>query len=759
MSSDSETSANPPAESQDRPNWFALLYMRVLLWLLTHIFYRVKVVGLENLPEEGGALIVCNHVSLLDPEFLLAASPRFVRFLMLKQHYDRRGLHWLYRALRCIPIGADLSPREMIHSLREAGAAIERGQLVGIFAEGRITRIGQMLPFRQGLERIMRGRTQPIIPACLTNLWGSIFSFEKRRFAWKLPHRVPYPVSISFGKPMPAASSSFDVRQAVQELSTAAYLARKPEMPSLGRGFLATAKRHPFRIALGDGPGARLRFAGVLLKAIFLTRRLRREFADQQNVGIFLPPCVPAALANLAVTLAGKTAVNLNYTSSTELLASYAQQCGLQRIITSRKFLEKIKIELPISPLFLEDLAAKPGVLERIAAVLLALLPAATLERKLAGRRVMPDDIATIVFSSGSSGDPKGVLLTHFNIAANVQQMAQAFMLERNDCVAGILPFFHCFGFSATIWLPLLTGTSAVYHPSPLEAKSIGDKVRECGITLLVTTPTFMNGFMRSCAPADFGSLKHVIAGAEKLPDRLSREFEDKFGIRPLEGYGCTECSPVIAVNTQHFRAAGVVQFGNKAGTVGHPLPGISVRVVDPESGAPLGVNQPGMLLISGPNVMAGYLNKPEATAAVLQDGWYRTGDIAAIDGEGFITITDRASRFSKIGGEMVPHGKIEQMLQALAERTEPCFVVSSVPDLKKGERLIVLHTLNDQTIQDCLAKLAVCDLPSLWKPHANQFFRVDNIPVLPTGKLDLQSIRQTAQKIASPQAARAAAQ
>jgi acyl-[acyl-carrier-protein]-phospholipid O-acyltransferase/long-chain-fatty-acid--[acyl-carrier-protein] ligase len=233
------------------------------------------------------------------------------------------------------------------------------------------------------------------------------------------------------------------------------------------------------------------------------------------------------------------------------------------------------------------------------------------------------------------------------------------------------------------------------------------------------------------------------------LPERVALAFEDIFGIRPLEGYGCTECSPVVAVNGRDFRAPGFRQVGGRRGTIGHPLPGVSVKVVDPDTLEPLPPGKPGMLMVKGPNVMKGYLGRPEKTAEVLKDGWYITGDIANMEEDGFLTITDRLSRFSKIGGEMVPHIKVEDKLHELAGLTEQVFAVAAVPDEKKGERLVVLHTLSDDKLAPVLEKLAGCDLPALWKPRKDQFFHVDALPYLGTGKLDLRSMKAKAAELA----------
>jgi acyl-[acyl-carrier-protein]-phospholipid O-acyltransferase/long-chain-fatty-acid--[acyl-carrier-protein] ligase len=336
-------------------------------------------------------------------------------------------------------------------------------------------------------------------------------------------------------------------------------------------------------------------------------------------------------------------------------------------------------------------------------------------------------------------------MLTHYSIGSNIEQLEQVFGLNRKDCLLGVLPFFHSFGFMGTLCLPGALGVAVAYHPNPLDAKVIGPLVGKNAVTFLLGTPTFLQFYMRTCQPEDFGSLRVVMTAAEKLPDRLATAFEDRYGIRPLEGYGCTECSPAVAVNTLSYRSAGFRQVGSKRGKIGHPLPGMCVKIVDPDTRQPLPMGQAGLLLVSGPNVMSGYLNRPEKTAEVLQNGWYCTGDIAALDADGFLQITDRLSRFSKIGGEMVPHIKVEEKLHELAGITEQSFVVTGVPDEKKGERLVVLHRLTESQLQACLAKLPQCDLPNLWKPRADQFYHLEAFPYLGTGKLDLRAIRQLA--------------
>jgi acyl-[acyl-carrier-protein]-phospholipid O-acyltransferase/long-chain-fatty-acid--[acyl-carrier-protein] ligase len=724
--------------------------LRFVLWVLTHTVYRIRVDGRDNIPSKGGALFVCNHLSLVDGLLLLASTDRHVRFIMFKDIYEQRWIKPFAKILRAIPISSELRPREMLQALRTASEAIQNGEVVCIFAEGQITRIGHMLPFRRGFERIMKDVEAPIIPVALDGVWGSIFSFQKGRFVWKIPRRIPYRVRLNFGKPMPHTATPFEVRQCVQELMAEAWEHRKPYMKPLHRAFVRTARSHPSRFAMADAQTPKVSFASALMKTVFLARRLRRVWAGQQMVGLLLPPSVPGALVNFAALLMGKVPVNLNYTVSEATLASCIRQCGITTVLTSRTFLDKVKLKVPAETVFLEEVAAKPGSGEKLCALLSAwLLPPGLLERSLGRKkRAALDDLATVIFSSGSTGDPKGVMLSHYNVGSNIEQLEQIFSLHRADGFVGLLPFFHSFGFTGTLCLPAVVGVRVVYHPNPLDAKAIGPLINRYSLTFLLATPTFLQLYMRGCSPEDLGSLRVVMTAAEKLPERLASAFEEQFGIRPLEGYGCTECSPTVSVNTHDFRAAGFRQIGAKRGKIGHPLPGISVRIVDPQTSAPLPMGQAGLLLVRGPNIMQGYLGRPDKTAEVLCDGWYVTGDIAAIDEDGFLQITDRLSRFSKIGGEMVPHIKIEEKLHELAGATEQTFIVAGVPDEKKGERLVVLHKLSPEQLKPCLEKLAQCDLPNLWKPRADQFFHIDALPYLGTGKLDLRKAREIATQL-----------
>jgi acyl-[acyl-carrier-protein]-phospholipid O-acyltransferase/long-chain-fatty-acid--[acyl-carrier-protein] ligase len=744
--------------------------LRFVFWCATHSFYRIRIIGRDHIPAKGGALFVCNHVSFADALLLIASTDRPVRFLMFKDIYEKRWVKPFAKILRAIPVSSEQRPRELLHALQTASDAIRNGEVVCIFAEGEITRIGQLLPFRRGFERIMKDTDAPIIPVALDGVLGSPTSFLQGRMVRRLPHRLPHPVTVSFGEPLPSTSTPVAVREAVQNLLANAWKFRRAQMQPMPRNFVRTARKHPHRFAMSDATSGKINFGAALVKTVFLARRLKKIWAGQGMVGIYLPPSVPGALVNHAAFLGGKVPVNLNYTLTETTLAACAKQCEIKTVITSRKFLEKIKLTPPGELFYLEDIVGgasstspqnqgvvelrPPNFYEKITALLLAkFAPVSWLERAAGGKKTVAlDDLATIIFSSGSTGEPKGVMLSHYNILSNIQQMEHILNFTHRDRFLGILPFFHSFGFTVTLCLPAVLGIGVVFHSNPLDAKAIGTLVRENAVTLLLATPTFLQLYLRGVAPADFGSLQLVITGAEKLPERLAAAFEEHFGIRPMEGYGTTECGPAVSVNLGDFRAAGFHQAGGRRGKIGRPLPGMQVRIANadnPWNGENFPPGHAGMLLVRGPNIMRGYLGQPEKTAEVLRDGWYCTGDVAMLDEDGFLQITGRLSRFSKIGGEMVPHMKIEEKLHELAGVAEQSFVVTAVPDEKKGERLMVLHKLAEKELLACLENFAACDLPNLWKPKADAFVRVENFPLLGTGKLDLRKVKETAVQLA----------
>jgi len=719
--------------------------VRLLVVMLTRCIYRIRMAGVDNLPVDGGALLTPNHFTWVDGLLLSAATQRRIRFVMAREIAAHPLLRALSRLMRVIPISPGDPPRKMVASIRAARQALADGFIVCIFPEGAVTRNGNMRKFRPGLEKIVRGTGCPIIPAYIGGAWGSIFSYQGGRLLGHVPKALPYPIQLVFGSPLPTTSTADDVERAVRELSATAFDLRKSRGRTLPRLFVRRARRRWFRRCVADSSGRKMTYGRTLVSALALSRRLAAAAGSEPYVGLLLPAGVGGVLANTALTLAGRIPVNLNFTASREAIDSAIRQCGIRTVISSRVFLEKTGFTLPDAEmLYMEDIVPSISRTCRTAAALKALfVPAGLLVRGKQG----PDDPATVIFSSGSTGDPKGVVLTHHNIISNVESFAQVFNFRRNDRMCGVLPFFHSFGYTATLWTPLLIGFSVTYHPNPLDGARIAGLVRERRLTILLATPTFLLAYLRRAKREDFASLRVVVAGAEKLKPRLADSFEERFGVRPLEGYGATELAPVAAINVPDVTIDRVFQAGTREGSIGQPIPGVAMRVVDPDTGETLPSNTEGLLLVKGPNVMREYLSNPRKTAEVLKGGWYHTGDIARIDDDGFVFIVDRLSRYSKIGGEMVPHLAVEDVLSDGLHGVERALAVTAASDEKKGEQLVVFYT-DDVGKPEKLHEIAQnSKLPNLWRPRRDNYFHIEELPKLGSGKLDLRRLRELAEQ------------
>lgn len=507
---------------------------------------------------------------------------------------------------------------------------------------------------------------------------------------------------------------------------------------TLQESIVRTCRAQPGNLAFADSSGAQVTFGEALLKSIFLTGRLKSVWSGQEKVGILVPPSVGGALVNWAALLMGKVPVNLNYTLSEEGIVSCIEQCGITDVVVSKKLMDRLQLNLPVQTHALEEMAKAPRLSEKIrAAVLGKICSAKCLLNKLGGAEAKPDDLATVIFSSGSTGQPKGVMLSHHNVVINVHQVGDVYHFVLEDRMLGVLPFFHSFGFMATIAGPAVARFACAYHFNPMEAKVIGPLAEKYGVTIMIATPTFLQFYLRGLEEEQLSELRLVVVGAEKLPKKVADAFEEKFRIRPLEAYGCTECSPGVALNGPEV---------NREGSIGKAIRDLEAKIVHPETGEDLPDGEAGLLRVKGPNVMHGYLGNPEKTDEVLRDGWYDTGDIVRRDEDGFLWIEGRLSRFSKIGGEMVPHGNVEDTLNDLVEGEERVFLVVGVPDDKKGEKLVVLHTASDEVLESVIEKLNDAPIPNLWKPKAGQFLKVDAIPLLGSGKVDLKSAQAIAE-------------
>ncbi len=731
--------------------------VRLPIWILTHTIYRARAHGVQNVPETGPALLVSNHVSYLDAFLILAVAKRPVRFLIWAPFLGIPGLRVILRLMNVIPIQGTAGPRAIIQALRAASEALTNGEVVCIFAEGGITRTGFILPFQRGFEQIVKKQPAPIIPICIDHVWGSIFSFQGGKFFWKLPQRIPYLVYVNVGQPLPPTADVFTVRQAIQRLSAESAVRRNKVRKPVHRTFVRMAVAHPLRSCILDANAAKpeLKYGEVLVGVKVLLKRLKPLLGDDAMVGVWLPPGAGSAMANIILACLGKTSVNLNYTSAPNLVQSAIKQCNIKKVLSSKLFTHKVPLDPGPGVEFinLEDFRKDITTTERVLALLgIWLIPGWIHEywlMGLGGHKI--DDLCTIIFSSGSTGDPKGVMLTHGNVAANAESTIQAIDPQHTDRLLGILPFFHSFGYTVTLWVPLQVGASMVYHANPLQQREVGELCKKNQCTIFLATPTFLRGYLRRCEPDDFKSLRILVCGAEKMPPTLAQEFKQKFSVEPMEGYGCTELSPVACVNVPNFEEGNVRQTGNKPGTIGQPIPGVAARIVDRVSMQDLPQGKEGLLLMSGANVMKGYLGRDDLTQKkVVAGGWYITGDLAFIDEDGFITITGREERFAKIGGEMVPLEKVEDEIHLIMKTNDKICAVTAITDAKKGERIIVLHlAMTETNPKDVWKQLNERGLPNIYVPSQRDFFQVAELPILGSGKLDLKKCKQMAQEVA----------
>jgi acyl-[acyl-carrier-protein]-phospholipid O-acyltransferase/long-chain-fatty-acid--[acyl-carrier-protein] ligase len=710
------------------------------------LIYRIRTHGLEHLPATGGVLLLPNHITWVDAILLQIACPRPVRFMLFEAIYRRPLLNPFFRLFGVIPV----SPVHAKEGVRTAAARLQAGEVVCIFPEGELTRTGTLLRLKKGFELIAQKGGVPVVPVWLDQLWGSIFSFEGGRFFSKWPRRLPYPVTLAFGEPLsPGQADIATVREKLLELGASCYAQRPMLERHLAEACLRGLKSGLGRVAVVEGTDHSTLTRGTLLAAGIVLARHLRAHVSARRVGIVLPPTKGAVLANLGVLLAGKIPVGLNFTSSRDSLTAAMRQAGIDTVITAGIFERKLE-QFPWPPQVLRLEALLPPLKKRIGLwrVLVAILPWQVLARVLQIPRRGDHEEAVLLFTSGSVGEPKGVVLSHRNILANISQFRVMINFTSKDTVLASLPFFHSFGCTVTLWFPIIEGMRSVTYPNPLEVVKISELIERYRCSLFLATPTFLRSYLRKAEPAQLASVKLAVTGAEKLPRALADAFAEKFGHQVMEGYGLTETSPVVSVNLPDVSVSDTgkaVQLAYRPGSVGKLAPGLAAQIRDPDTGGPLSLHEVGMLWLRGANIFEGYLGQPEQTAEVLRDGWFRTGDLGRFDEDGFLFIEGRLSRFSKIGGEMVPHETVEaKIIEALSlpPGGDRHFVVVGVPDEAKGESLVLL-TVIDVDQADLRSRLSALGVPNLWVPRRIQ--RVESFPVLGSGKLDLKRCRELA--------------
>lgn len=520
----------------------------------------------------------------------------------------------------------------------------------------------------------------------------------------------------------------------------------------LGRVLIDGLKRHSSTAGIIDGlDGSEMNYGRVLAVSLAFAGALKKE-TSKKRIGIILPPGRAGLIANLAVIFAGKVPVNINFTAGTAAIRSAIKQGDIDKFITVDKFVRKMQA-FPWPPnrqlVFLERVlpALKGSIIRWVIAA--KFMSTGMIASRIGLPKNGGDREAVLLFTSGSSGEPKGVALTHANILANVAQFSARLDLHGDDSVLGCLPLFHSFGCTVTLWYPIIEGLSLVTFPSPVETKKLAELIAQHEVSLMIATPTFLRGYLKRATPEQLSSLKLVVTGAEKLPQSLREEFEKRFGHQVLEGYGLTETSPVTNFNLPDPRPDAdesdlPVIPSARAGSVGNLVPGLAIRITNPTTEEPIGIDQSGIIWFRGANVFKGYLGREDLDKEIFEDGWFRTGDIGHVDHDGFLYIEGRLSRFSKIAGEMVPHERVEEyIVQALnlQDHDERCVMITGLPDEQKGEQLILLSTVSkgapDQELLALRYRLLEMDVPSLWIPKT--MIPVEEIPVLASGKLDIR--------------------
>jgi acyl-[acyl-carrier-protein]-phospholipid O-acyltransferase/long-chain-fatty-acid--[acyl-carrier-protein] ligase len=685
----------------------------------------------------------------------------FALLLHLEKLFHGRKITWLIEEHAYYDQGVrgmlEQASSGVAFSAADGAPAVAGKQLTGfldaggviIYVPGRSTsRNGTTCSIPSSHLQVMCAFGLPILPLAIDTPQNSCLSIER---ASALPHAV-----LAIGNPIAAADASVAAFQrSLYAAAEEAYSSRTLFKGSLAMALLEGLKRHGPKNKIVDGSDdTELSFDRVLAAAIAFSKVIKQE-TDKARVAIVLPPGKAGLIANIAVLFAGKTPVNINFTAGHEAIMSTIRQADVDRFITADPFVRKIS-SFPWPPnrdLILME-RELPALRKKIIkwAIVAKLLPARWLGGLLGLNRKKGDDEATVLFTSGSSGEPKGVVLSHRNILANVCQFSTRIEVPFGSSILGSLPLFHSFGSTVTLWFPILEGINLITYPSALDTKRLAELIAFHQINILLATPTFLRGYMKRIDPAQLASLTIVVTGAEKLPRSLANAFHEKFKIHPQEGYGLTETSPATNFNLPDPLAEHetVVIPSSREGSVGQLLPGIAIRLTDPVTDQDIPLDHQGIIWFKGPNVFNGYLANPQLTAAVLTDGWFKTGDVGRVDADGFLYIEGRISRFSKIAGEMVPHETVEAAVNkvlGLDAEVERKIAVVGIPDEHKGESILLLSTIAGSALeQECIHlryKLLDEGLPSLWCPK--HIIYVSEIPVLASGKLDIKSCESLA--------------
>lgn len=735
------------------PQSLILLFLKLVVGLR----YRLEVDGIKNIPSSGGVLLLGNHISWIDWAIILMAVPREVKFVMDKTIYSKWYLTWILKIFKCIPI-SNASSKSTIQIIAKE---LDKGSVVVVFPEGSITRNGHLGEFKKGFEKVLELTTTDvkIVPFYIRGLWQSMFSRANNKFK---KSKKTNSVTVSFSRVMNKEKANIiSVKKEVFELSSKSWKTHISNLKPLNETIFDRLKEVSNDLIFADSTGLELSGNRFLTASILFKDLLKKEIKGQ-NIGLLLPSTASGAFINYTVLLMGKTAINLNYTSDINALKSAIILAEIKTVIASKKFIEKLELKgIKIKELldlvdviYLEELKTKVSKNKGIFTFLSVKFLPSFILKLLHLTKTKKDDTVLILFSSGSEGTPKGVELSGDNILGNAQQIANIINVDDKDTILGSLPLFHAFGIVVTTYLPLIEGIKCVAHPDPTDGLGIAKLVSSYKATIMCGTSTFFRLYTRNqkIHPLMFESLRLVVAGAEKLREDVRYEFKKRFGKDILEGFGTTETSPVVSCNLPDCLAPDfTIQIGQKNGTVGMAIPGTIIKVVDPQTFKELDINQEGMIVISGIQVMRGYLKNEEKTKQVLKKirgkTYYITGDKGKIDEDGFLTIVDRYSRFAKIGGEMISLGAVEDKISKILDLKDDSqidFIVTSVEDEKKGERIVLLiSNIDEESVLYLKSKFLDSFENKLMIPSNIKI--VKEIPKLGNGKKDFSFAKELA--------------
>jgi len=714
-----------------------LTLAKFLLRTLLRLLYRVEVTGLDNYARAGNrVLIVANHTSLLDGILLylwLPERPTFAINTQIARKRIFRPFLWFVDLFIMDPT-SPLSIKSMIKFIKQDRKAV-------IFPEGRITITGSLMKIYEGPALIADRSDAMVLPVAIDGAQFSTFSYlkGKGRVVWfpKIKITILPPEKISLPDHIQGHERRNRVTLQLQDIMFRLTYSSFNFRTTIFGALLNAAKRYgKNRLILEDINRQPLSYRDLITRAIILGRHIRRTTEPGEHVGVMLPNITTTMVTFIALQYIGRIPAMLNYTSGIQAVHRACSTAGIKTIYTSRKFIQNAslqqlaaELEQHFTVLYLEDLREQINLANKLSGAVVAKFIYRHYHRQ--PRAGNPDSPALVLFTSGSEGTPKGVVLSHSNILSNYAQVSCHVDFQTRDVLFSCLPLFHSFGLNAGSLMPLFGGSRVFLYPTPLHYRAIPELIYEVGATILFGANTFLKNYARYAHPFDFYNLRYVVAGAEKLRSDTQQLWMEKFGIRILQGYGVTEASPVIAVNTPMV---------NKINTVGRLLTGMQCYLV------PVGgIEQGGRLVVKGPNVMLGYLLAGKGSIQAPQTergpGWYDTGDIAEIDDEGFISILGRAKRFAKIGGEMVSLTAVEEMAMHLWPGFNHAAV--NLPDEKKGEKIILVTENENAARKDFQEYARKSGAGELYIPK--RVVMTDALPMLGTGKTDYTTLTELA--------------